>query len=508
MISASATAQPADVLLSKGKPVATSTVEGSGFAGGLAVDGDPRSRWASAVSADPQWIRIDLGGPSTVHRVKLSWEAAYAAKYRLEVSDDGTHWSTAREVTGGDGGTDELTGLGAHGRFARLVGTERATEYGYSLWEVEVFGTSDASGDTVAPSTPAGLKAGAVTATSAALGWSAATDNVGVTGYDVLRDGAVVATAASTAFTDSGLSPDTAYRYAVRARDAAGNVSAPGDEVTLKTTAGSGNAFVVAAAGDIADRCLASSSSCVHPKTAKLVEGMNPAAVLTMGDNQYDDAHLSDFEKYYDSTWGRFKDITHPVPGNHETYDDPPLGGYKDYFGPIATPAGKTYYSWEKGNWHFIALDSNDFAPGAMEPEQLTWLKEDLAKNTKGCVAAYYHHPRYSSGDHGDNPTVDELWQTLVDNKVDLVLNGHDHHYERFLPQNAEGQPDPAGPTQIIGGTGGMTLYDVHAAHPATAKLLSEFGVLKLNLSDTTFATQLLGLDGKTLDSSPTYSCH
>ncbi len=270
--------------------------------------------------------------------------------------------------------------------------------------------------------------------------------------------------------------------------------------------------YVVAAAGDIADRCTASDAKCVHPKTAALVGAMNPAAVVTMGDNQYDDAHLADFQKYFDKTWGRFKPIMHPVPGNHEMYDNTPLEGYKKYFGKIATPQGKTYYSWDLGNWHFIALDSNDFVADSLtaaEPAQLTWLKQDLARNTKGCVAAYYHHPRFSSGDHGDNKGAAPIWSALVNAKADLVLNGHDHHYERFVPQDVKGKPNAYGPVQIIGGMGGMTLYPVHAEHPATAKLLSgTFGVLRLELTDTTFTSRLVGLDGKVLDSSPTYTCH
>src|SRR5262249_24917509 len=154
--------------------------------------------------------------------------------------------------------------------------------------------------------------------------------------------------------------------------------------------------------------------------------------------------------------------------------------------------------------------DSNDFVKeeDLREPAQLTWLKQDLAKNTKGCIAAYYHHPRFSSGDHGDNPDAAPLWQTLVAAKADLVLNGHDHHYERFLPQNVTVAADRTGRVQIIGGVGGAPLSPVHAAHPATAKIFSDLGVLKLSMTDTTFTSQLIGLDGKVLDSSPTYPCH
>jgi hypothetical protein len=506
---ATAATRAADVLLSQGKPVATSTVESSSYAGTKAVDGSTSTRWASLESADPQWLRIDLGQSAALHRVVLTWEAAYAKKYRIETSDDGTTFTPAATVDNGDGKTDDLT-FSAHGRYVRFVGVTRATSYGYSFWEMQVFGSTDSSGDTQAPTTPTGLTAGTTTGTSAALTWSAATDNVGVAGYDVLRDGTSVATSATPSYTDTGLTPDTSYSYVVRARDAAGNLSSPSTPITVKTKAGSAGGFVLAAAGDIAERCTASSSSCVHVKTAKLVEQLNPAAVITMGDNQYDDAHLSDFKSYYDKTWGRFKNITHPIPGNHETYDDTPFKGYEDYFGAIAKPQGNRYYSWEMGNWHFIALDSNDFTThdDFAEPPQLTWLKQDLANNKKGCVAAYYHHPRWSSGDHGDNPDSTELWNIMTANKVDLVLNGHDHDYERFIPQDADGKSDANGPVEIVGGSGGANLYDLSPAHATTAKLLKTFGVLKLSMTDTSFQTQLIGVDNKVLDSSPTYTCH
>jgi hypothetical protein len=333
----------ADVLLSQGKPVATSTAESASLSGAKAVDGDAKTRWASAVSADSQWLRVDLGQPSTVHRAKIDWEAAYAKKYRLEISDDGVTFTTVATIDNGDGKTDDLTGLTARGRYLRFVGTTRATKYGYSFWELQAFGTSDSSGDTEAPTTPAGLAAGTTTGTSVPLTWSPSTDNVGVTGYDILRDGSAVATSTTPSYNDTGLTPDTTYSYTVRARDAAGNTSPLGTAVTARTKSGGTGAFVLAAAGDIAEQCTAGDSSCVHPKTAKLVDAINPAAVITMGDNQYDDAHLSDYQKYFDKTWGRFKPIMHPIPGNHESYD-PDMQGYKQYFGSIATQPDPWYH--------------------------------------------------------------------------------------------------------------------------------------------------------------------
>ncbi|WP_394845097.1 discoidin domain-containing protein [Pendulispora brunnea] len=509
-----AQSRAADVLLSQGKRVIVSSSESTEFGGPKALDGNSSTRWASEEGPNPQWIRVDFGERAAIHRVKLSWEAAYAKKYRLEISDNGWQWTTVRTITNGDGNTDDLTGFTERARYLRLVATERGTAYGYSLWELQAYGVPDSVGDTEAPSAPAALNSAGVTTSGVELRWNASTDNINVTGYDVLRNGAVVATTQSSPYTDSGLSPATSYTYTVRARDAAGNLSASSSALTVSTRTGpDAHPFVIAGAGDIADQCTAADPNCIHPKTAALVSAIAPAVVITMGDNQYDDAHLSDFQNYFDKTWGKFKSIMHPVPGNHETYDNTAYAGYKSYFGQIATPKGKLYYSWDMGNWHFLALDSNDFVPKefadvAADPAQLAWVKSDLAATTKPCIAVYYHHPRFSSGDHGDNLGLASLWSTLVSNKVDLVLNGHDHHYERFVPQDASGNASSLGPVEVLSGNGGMTPYDISAAHSTTAKLISDFGVIKLHLTDSTFATQLVGVDGMVLDSSPIYTCH
>jgi hypothetical protein len=225
-----------------------------------------------------------------------------------------------------------------------------------------------------------------------------------------------------------------------------------------------------------------------------------------MGDNQYDDGTIADFRKYYDTTWGKFKAKTHPTPGNHETYD--PAGshsGYKSYFGSIAYPQGKSYYSYDEGNWHFIALDSNTFDQSA----QIQWLKDDLAGNTKGCIAAYWHHPLFSSGGHGNDPVSKPVWKILYGAGADLVLSGHDHHYERFARQNPDGKADGRGIVEVIGGTGGAEPYPIEQVQPNSQKRISgPYGVLALDLTDTTFGWRYVGTDGKSLDTSPTYTCH
>ncbi len=412
---ADVTGSTADPVVSRGKPATASSVESASLRAQNAFDGDPATRWASAEGTDPQWIQVDLGGTATVSRVALDWEAAYATAYRVEISADGSTWTRLAGETAGNGGTDDFTGLTGKGRHLRVYGTARGTSYGYSLHEVEVYGTLD------------------------------------------------------------GGPPPT-------------------------------GAFTVVAAGDIAAQCTASSGSCAHPKTAAQARKINPKFYLTMGDNQYDDARISDFRAYYDKTWGAFKAKTRPVPGNHETYDPAgALAGYKAYFSSIAYPQGTSYYSYDEGNWHFIALDSNSFDRSA----QIEWLKADLARNTRGCVAAYWHHPLFSSGGHGNDPVSKPVWKLLHGAGADLVLNGHDHHYERFAPQNPDGKATADGIVEIIGGMGGAEPYPIEEVQPNSQKRISgPYGVLKLDFTDTGYSWQYVGADGQVKDSVPDRRCH
>ncbi|WP_435747512.1 discoidin domain-containing protein [Microbacterium sp. PMB16] len=137
---------PTAVLISQGRPATASSVEGSAFAAAAAVDASSTTRWASAEGVDPQWITVDLGAGATVSRVVLNWEAAYASKYKVQISADGTTWTTLKDETAGNGGTDDLTGLSGAGRYLRVHGTARGTAYGYSLWDLQVYGTAGTPG--------------------------------------------------------------------------------------------------------------------------------------------------------------------------------------------------------------------------------------------------------------------------------------------------------------------------------------------------------------------------
>ncbi|GAA0941999.1 discoidin domain-containing protein [Nonomuraea longicatena] len=543
---AAGSAAAVESLLSQGRPATASSVETASYPASAAFDGDTAaSRWASAEGSDPQWVSVDLGSVQQLSRIELFWEAAYATAYQLQVSADGIAWTTVHATTTGDGGPDEIAGLTASARYVRMHGTARATPYGYSLYEMRVYGGTPTTPSSEHQAESAVLSQAFVDTKHAGYTGTGFVDYVNtVGGYVEFSVTASTAGPAKLTFRyANGTTADRPLAVAVNGTSVATpaftptgawatwqSVEVPATLVagtnTVRATAttatggpnldrltvGAGGpteppgGFVVAAAGDIAAQCTAASSACVHPKTAAQVRSMNPEFVLTMGDNQYDDALLSDFRAYYDTTWGTFKSKTRPAVGNHETYD--PAGvyaGYKAYFGNLATPQGKTYYSFDRGNWHFIALDSNYFNDRA----QIDWLTADLNANTKGCIAAYWHHPLFSSGSHGNNPISKPIWQLLYAKKADLVLNGHDHHYERFGPQNPDQQATGDGIVEILGGMGGASPYGIHNVQPNSLKRLTNtFGVLKLTLTDTTFSSQLIGVDGAVKDSSPTYTCH
>src|SRR5262249_16650758 len=177
-------AQAADPLISKNRPVTTSSNESSTLSGPKAVDGNTGTRWGSKEGTDPQWIRIDLGASFHLSRVVLRWEAAYGKAYKIQVSEDDTNWQDAFSTTTGNGAVDDLT-LTPNGRYVRMYGTKRGTPYGYSLFEFEVYGANGGPVDKPPPSAPTNLhQVGTAKPTAFSIAWNAATDNVGVQLYE------------------------------------------------------------------------------------------------------------------------------------------------------------------------------------------------------------------------------------------------------------------------------------------------------------------------------------
>ena len=270
---------------------------------------------------------------------------------------------------------------------------------------------------------------------------------------------------------------------------------------------------VIAAVGDIAcdpasphfNNGHGDKGLCQMEATAKLTSKIaNLQAVLPLGDNQYEKATLADFQASYDPSWGRFNKIAYPVAGNHE-YQTKNAQGYYQYYGSRAHDPTKGYYSYDLGNWHLIALNSNCQEVGGCGPNspQEKWLLDDLATHKNLCTIAYWHHPLFSSGTHGNYLELSTFWQDLYQAKVELVLVGHDHLYERFARQNPDEKLDPqAGIREIVIGTGGKNHYGFGNIKPnSQVRNADTYGVLKLNLAKNSYSWEFLASeDGKFTD--------
>ncbi len=245
--------------------------------------------------------------------------------------------------------------------------------------------------------------------------------------------------------------------------------------------------------------------------TAKLLDGIE-GTVFTLGDNAYPDGTLDQYKNCYDPTWGRHKSRTMPAPGNHD-YHTTGAEGYFSYFGAAASPseAGctsdcKGYYSYDLGAWHIIVINSEiDISAGSPQEQ---WLRTDLETHPAACTLAYWHEPRFNSGKHGNAKSTGPLWQALYEYHADVVLNGHDHNYQRFALQNPQGQADPEGIREFVVGTGGAGLYGFTTNQPNTEiRDNSTTGVLKLTLHDTSYDWEFIPVPGGTFTDSGTADC-
>ena len=280
-----------------------------------------------------------------------------------------------------------------------------------------------------------------------------------------------------------------APRLVVERRGAPSRRPAPVSRAPDSLGDGAGPGVLVAAAGDIACRP-EPDDPCVQQATSDLVLASGASAVLALGDLAYDDGTLEQYRTLFEPSWGRLGPLLRPVPGNHD-YHTAGAAGYFDYFngvGAASGPAGERgrgWYSFDAGAWHVVALNSNcgdvDCRPGS---PQEAWLRADLAASAAACTLAFWHHPRFSTGEHGDDARVAPLWQALQDAGAELVVSGHDHDYERFAPRAASGAPDPVrGIRQLVAGTGGRHLRPFVTTDPASeVRDASTFGVLFLTL--------------------------
>jgi acid phosphatase type 7 len=287
----------------------------------------------------------------------------------------------------------------------------------------------------------------------------------------------------------------------------------------VETVAAKTNPPIIAAAGDIAcapNEIPPAGSAFVDKKcrmqdTATLLQSEPFSAVLALGDLQYQKGELENFQASYDRTWGKVKAITRPAPGNHEYYT-PGATGYYSYFGAIAGNPNQGYYSFNLGEWHMIALNSNCDAIGgcgAGSPQE-KWLKADLTASPAQCTLAYWHHPRFSSGLHSNNASTDALWRALYEAKADVILTGHDHNYERFAPQTPDAKSDSnRGIRQFVVGTGGMSLRELRTVQPhSKARNTQAYGILKLTLKPKSYDWQFIPIPGQTFTDSGSGTCN
>jgi hypothetical protein len=440
----------------------------------------------------------NLNNPSTVRQVIVSPKTATLAAgakqqftaYGRDSAGDSMGVSVDFSATGG---AVTSTGLFTAGVLAGSFDVV-ATEHGGTL--------ADTATVTVTVAGPPVLAAVILTPSSATV-VAGKTQKFAAYGRMSNGDSAAIPvnySATGGAITAGGLytAGQTAGSFQVVAVDTSGKYADTAAVSIVSSTGG----IVFVGAGDISD-C----GNDNDEATAKLLDAI-PGTVFTLGDNVYSSGTDTQYAQCFDPTWGRHKARTMPSPGNHD-YNTSGATGYYNYWGALAGPAGRGYYSADVGDWHIISLNSevSMSAGGAQE----TWLRADLQANTKQCILAYWHKPRFSSGtNHGSLSSAQPLWQALYDFHATLILNGHEHNYERFAPQTPTGAADPTnGIREIVSGTGGESHYNDEGTPLANSELFNgtTYGVLKLTLGAGTYSWQFIPIAGQTFTDSGTGTC-
>jgi hypothetical protein len=313
----------------------------------------------------------------------------------------------------------------------------------------------------------------------------------------------------------SALSPGT-YTAQAEQADTGGN-----------TARSSANSFAVNAAAPSPDRTLVGAgdiASCTEPNdslTGDLLQNFPDAVVATFGDNTYQQGTLQQYMDCYHPVWGSARSRTRPSLGDHD-YGDVLGGsnaGYRTYFssqlalfGATASDENKGYYSYDLGTWHVVVLNGVcNYAPACSEALQEQWLRQDLQARPAQCTLAYFHNPLFTSGtNHAPEPRMLRYWNALYDAGAELVMNGNNHQYERFAPQDPNGVADPShGIREFVVGTGGAELYSFGPAQPnSEVRNTGTYGLIKLTLRPGSFDWQFVPVAGFTFTDSGSQSCH
>lgn len=282
----------------------------------------------------------------------------------------------------------------------------------------------------------------------------------------------------------------------------------PEPTVLPQVTAQPGEAILLAA-GDIAD-CFNDGDE----QTAAILARYPDAVIAAVGDTVYEDGTPEEFAQCYGPSWGQFLDRTYPAQGNHEMGDSREGTPYYDYFGAAAGAPGKGYYSYDLGTWHIVVLNSNCGKVGGCSAgkPQTYWLEQDLASHPAACTLAYWHYPRFSSGQWGDHEEMEPIWEILYRHGAEIVLGGHDHNYERFKPIGLNGVADETyGMRQFVVGTGGKNLGKIDPSHiEANSEITdtSTYGILKISLLADSYQWEFIPAGGGTFTDSGEGACH
>ena len=500
--------------------------------------GSPQEQWLRAELASntkrctlAYWYypRFSSSGTNVRSSVKPLWSALYASRADLVVNahyrvyerfapqtpDQVPDNNGIRQFTVGTGGqgadtfsapiaNSEVRSSGAYGVLKLTLG---AGTYAWEFVPVAAGGFTD-SGTGSCHSTASGIPVSSVGVDPASASVVAGA-TVALTATPQDADGNPLSGRVVTWASDApavasvrgsglvtGLTPGTATITAT----SEGKSGSSGVTVTAPPP---GSPMVLVGAGDIA-----TCSGTTDEATASMLDGIS-GTVITIGDNVYENGTSAEYAGCYDPSWGRHKARTRPVPGNHD-YNTPGATGYYGYFGAAAGDPAKGYYSYDVGEWHLVALNSEISTSVGSPQEQ--WLRADLGASSRRCTLAYWHKPRFSSGVHGSSTATQPLWEALYEAGSEVVLVGHDHDYERFGPQLADGTPDGVyGMREFVVGTGGAS----HSGYGfGTVVANSEvrngaaFGVLKLTLSADGYQWAFVPVSGQTFADSGSGSCH
>jgi hypothetical protein len=280
-----------------------------------------------------------------------------------------------------------------------------------------------------------------------------------------------------------------------------GNATTPVNTGSFQPSSGrtpaSGQPFIVAAAGDGA------SGETNATNVINLVTSLNPNLFLYLGD-VYESGSMAEFYNWYGTSstnFGFLRAVTDPTIGNHEYGNNIGGAGYFDYWNNIPN-----YYSFNAGGWHFVSLNSNATKIGVTSGSpQYLWLQQDLATNAQTCTIVYYHHPLFNIGPEGPTTAMSEIWALMAQYGVKIVLNGHDHDYQRWVSLDGSGQPSSTGITEFVAGGAGHGLETIANtdSRVAYSNYLNPtaFGVLLLQLDQSSASFSYRSTNGTVLDS-------